>query len=491
MRRREFIERSGVIALGAAALGTADGRRPMAESAGLHAGSPAFLPVRPKPTAAQLRWQREELALFVHFGVNTFTNREWGDGTEDPRIFAPTNLDVRQWARVARGAGFGSIVLTAKHHDGFCLWPSAHTTHSVKSSPWRNGSGDVVGDLARACRAEGLGLGLYLSPWDRHERSYGDSPRYMDYYVAQLEELLTRNGPVNEVWFDGANAEGPNGKRQVYDWPRMHAVVRRLAPEAVMFSDAGPDVRWIGNERGVAGETCWSTIDPAAVPYAGYDAPNVGETLQRGHPDGSVWRPGETDVSIRPGWFWHPAEDSKVRSADNLMDLYFTSVGRNSKLLLNVPPTTTGQLHANDVASLAAFGARRRAVFSRDALRGARVAAGGEVARRLVDEDSERWWGALPGASQASAEFTLERPARVNIVRLAEPIATGQVVEGFTVEVGAAGAWTTVARGTTVGYARLARFPSLRAERVRVSVESSLEAPRLAQLSLFLDEQAE
>ena len=492
MRRREFIQHSGVFALGATALGMADGRWQMAESTGALLARPAArLPARPTPSPAQLRWQREELALFVHFGVNTFTDREWGDGTEDPRIFAPTNLDVGQWARVARRNGFGSIVLTAKHHDGFCLWPSAHTTHSVKSSPWRNGLGDVVGDLSRACRAEGLGLGLYLSPWDRHEPSYGDSPRYMDYYLAQLEELLTRYGTVNEAWFDGANAEGPNGKRQVYDWARMHAAVRRLAPDAVMFSDAGPDVRWIGNERGVAGETCWSTIDPAAVPYAGYDAPGVGEVLQRGHPHGSVWRPGETDVSIRPGWFWHPAEDARVRTVDNLMDLYFTSVGRNSKLLLNVPPTTSGQLGANDVAALDAFGARRREVFARDVMRGARVVAGGDRARHLVDGDPETWWGAQTGASSATAEFTLGPPARVNVVRLAEPITIGQVVEGFTVEVGTAGSWTTVARGTTVGYARLARFPGLRAERVRVTVESSLEVPRLSQLSLFLDEQAE
>ncbi|MBC7893909.1 MAG: alpha-L-fucosidase [Cytophagaceae bacterium] len=445
---------------------------------------------RPVPSPAQLRWQREELALFVHFGVNTFTDREWGDGSENPRIFAPTNFDAAQWARVARAAGFGSIVLTAKHHDGFCLWPTALTTHSVKSSPWRDGSGDVVGELARACRAEGLGLGVYLSPWDRHEPRYGDSPRYMDYYVAQLEELLTRYGRVIEVWFDGANGEGPNGKRQVYDWDRMHATVRRFAPDAVMFSDAGPDVRWIGNERGVAGETCWSTIDPAAVPYAGYDAPGVGETLQRGHPHGSVWRPGETDVSIRPGWFWHPAEDDKVRSVDNLMELYFTSVGRNSKLLLNVPPTTAGLLHANDVAALEGFGRRRRDLLASDALRGARVVAGGATARRLLDTNPDTWWGPAAGTARGTVEVVLARPARANVVRLSEPITIGQVVEGFIVEIGAEGAWTTVARGTTVGYARLARFPALRAERVRVTVESSLDAPRLSQLSLFLDDAA-
>ncbi|MBI3792078.1 MAG: alpha-L-fucosidase, partial [Gemmatimonadetes bacterium] len=237
---------------------------------------------RPVPSATQLAWQREELAMFLHFGVNTFTDREWGEGRESPALFAPDAFDARAITRAAKAAGFGTCILTAKHHDGFCLWPSATTAHSVASSPWRDGRGDVVRELADACRAGGLGLGVYLSPWDRHEPTYGDSPAYMRVYLAQLEELLTRYGAVREVWFDGANGEGPNGRKQVYDWPAIHATVRRLQPSAVIFSDAGPDVRWIGNENGVAGETCWSTIDPAAVPYAGYDAPGVGERLQRG-----------------------------------------------------------------------------------------------------------------------------------------------------------------------------------------------------------------
>jgi len=230
-------------------------------------------PRRPVPTAAQLRWQREETALFIHFGINTFTNREWGDGTENPSLFDPSAFDARQWARAARAAGAGSMVLTAKHHDGFCLWPTETTRHSVAASPWRGGAGDVVREFVDACRAEGLGAGLYLSPWDRHEPSYGEGIRYNDFYDAQLTELLTRYGRLVEVWFDGANGEGPNGKRQSYDWPRIHRGVRQLQPHAVIFSDAGPDVRWIGNERGVAGETCWSTMDPAAVPYAATTRP--------------------------------------------------------------------------------------------------------------------------------------------------------------------------------------------------------------------------
>ena len=297
--RRHFL-RTATTAM--AALGAARAARwSDAPTVQLRPPGASRLAVRPVPSPAQLRWQREELALFLHFGINTFLDREWGDGTESPRLFNPGALDARAWARDAKSAGFRSLVLTAKHHDGFCLWPSATTTHSVRSSPWRGGHGDLMRELADACRLEGLGLGVYLSPWDRHEPRYGDSPAYMRVYLAQLEELLTRYGAINEVWFDGANGEGPNGRKQQYDWPSIHSLVRRLQPGAVIFSDAGPDVRWIGNESGVAGETCWSTIDPAAVPYAGYDAPGVGDLLQRGAPDGRVWRPGESDVSIRPG----------------------------------------------------------------------------------------------------------------------------------------------------------------------------------------------
>jgi len=418
-------------------------------------------PARPVPTPAQLRWQREEVAIFVHFTVNTFTGREWGDGTESPALFAPSALDPRSWARAARAAGARAMVLTAKHHDGFCLWPTRTTGHSVRASPWRGGAGDVVREFVDACRAEGLGAGLYLSPWDRHEPSYGDTPRYNDFYAAQLRELLTGYGPIGEVWFDGANGEGPNGKRQVYDWPRIHRIVRDLQPDAVIFSDAGPDVRWIGNEKGVAGETCWSTIDPAAVPYPGYDAPGVGEILQRGDPHGSVWRPGETDVSIRPGWFWRAEEDAQVRSVDNLLDLYFTSVGRNSKLLLNVPPTRTGRFHSTDAARLEAFGARLRAMRDTDAASGARVSRSGGMVEL-----------ALPG------------PVTFDVVSLQEDIGRGQVVERYRVEAMAGGAWSTISRGTTIGYRKLDRVTPLAASRVRLVVESSLDTPQIARVSL-------
>ncbi|MCC7054507.1 MAG: alpha-L-fucosidase [Gemmatimonadaceae bacterium] len=414
---------------------------------------------RPRPSRAQLAWQRDELAMFVHFGVNTFTDREWGDGSEHPSIFQPTALDARQWARTAKMAGFKAMILTAKHHDGFCLWPTKTTTHSVASSPWRGGRGDVVREFVDACRAEGLRPGLYLSPWDRHEPRYGDSPAYNDVYVAQLTELLTQYGRIHEVWFDGANAEGPNGRRQVYDWPRTWATVRTLQPDAVMFSDAGPDVRWIGNERGAAGTTNWSTVDPRIVTVPGMSGDEVMRSLQDGDRDGTVWRPGETDVSIRPGWFHHPAEDAKVRTADDLVQLYFTSVGRNSKLLLNVPPGRDGRFHATDVANLLAMRAQLDAMFARDLTRGG----------------LRRWRSDIAG--RGTAEVTLPVPARVGIIDLREDIAQGQRVAQYTLDVHDGSAWRELQRGTTIGYRRLARVEAGVVHRVRVRVDDALEPP--------------
>jgi alpha-L-fucosidase len=417
------------------------------------------LAARPTPTAAQLAWQRDELAMFLHFGVNTFTDREWGDGGEDPAVFAPSRLDAWQWARAAREAGFRAMVLTAKHHDGFCLWPTATTRHSVASSPWRGGQGDVVRDFVDACRAEGLGAGLYLSPWDRNAPVYGDSPRYNDFYIDQLTELLTRYGPIGEVWFDGANGEGPNGRRQVYDWPRIWRAVRRLQPEAVIFSDAGPDVRWIGNERGVAGETNWSTVDPDVVPVPGATGPRVMDMLQHGDPEGTVWRPGETDVSIRPGWFYHPAEDAEVRTVDDLVGLYFTSVGRNSKLLLNVPPTREGLLHDVDVARITGMHRALGATFATDLAAGART----------------RWRES--GPDTAVAEVELARPSRISIVDLREDITAGQRVADYRVEAETSGGWRTLSEGTTIGYRKLDRVEPTLASRVRISILHSVDRP--------------
>ena len=428
----------------------------------------------PVPSPSQLAWQRDELALFLHFGVNTFTDREWGDGTEDPAIFAPSALDARRWARSARAAGFRAIVLTAKHHDGFCLWPSRTTTHSVARSPWRGGNGDLVREFVDACRAEGLKPGLYCSPWDRNAPAYGDSPRYNDMYMAQLTELLTSYGPIHEVWFDGANGEGPNGKRQVYDWPRTFGLVKRLQPQSVIFSDAGPDIRWIGNEIGSAGDTNWSTMNPAAVPYPGASGPGIIEALQQGDPAGTVWRPGETDVSIRPGWFYHPAEDAKVRTVENLVQLYFTSVGRNSKLLLNVPPTREGLLHDTDVARLRGMRASLDTLFAADLAKGRRLRTSGA------------------GAGVTLFEVDLGRSVPVGIVSLREDITRGQAVSRYDVtgsdgvrEFSLGGPWRSLSRGTTIGYRKLDRFPPAQVRQVRVIVQESLRPVRNLTLELY------
>jgi alpha-L-fucosidase len=390
------------------------------------------------PTRAQLEWQRDELALFLHFGVNTFTDREWGDGTESPSIFAPGRLDARQWAGAARSAGFRALILTAKHHDGFCLWPTRTTRHSVAASGWRGGQGDVVREFVDACRAEDLRAGVYCSPWDRHEPSYGDSPRYNDLFCDQLTELLTGYGPIHEVWFDGANGEGPNGRKQEYDWPRYWSLVRRLQPGAVIFSDAGPDVRWIGNERGVAGATNWSTVDPAVVPFPGATGDAVMKMLQEGHPAGTVWRPGETDVSIRPGWFYHPAEDGRVKSVDELAEIYLTSVGRNSKLLLNVPPTRDGLLHDVDVERLRGLRARLDAMF------------GNPVRLPAI-----RW--TRTGAESAVARIDLGRSRAPALAELREDVSRGQFIASFALTA-LDGESRLLAEGTTVGYRRLARI---------------------------------
>jgi alpha-L-fucosidase len=394
-----------------------------------------------------------ELTLFAHFGMNTFSGSEWGDGKESPQRFNPTRFDAAQWAAVAKDAGFGMIVLTAKHHDGFCLWPSGQTGHSVRSSPWRDGRGDVVKDVSDACRAAGLRFGVYLSPWDRNCPAYGDSPRYNALYLAQLRELLTNYGPIAEVWFDGACGEGPDGRRQTYDWAAYHALVRALQPDAVMFSDAGPDVRWIGNERGLAGDPCWAMVDTAHIKGIGSDDPGHIAQLQHGSETGDVWRPGECDVSIRPGWFWHPHEDAQLKTVAALMEIYLASVGRGCNLLLNVPPTTEGLIADADAARLREFRAARERVF------GAALEA-----NRTARPD-----GAI--------ELKLDRPSRVRAISIREPIELGQRIRSFRVEAfdpGGSGPTDVLCRGTTVGHRRLIVLETPRdVSAVRLVIESS------------------
>jgi alpha-L-fucosidase len=320
-----------------------------------------------------------------------------------------------------------------------------------------------------ACRAEQLQPGLYLSPWDRHEPRYGDSPSYNDFYCDQLTELLTRYGKIHEVWFDGANGEGPNGKKQTYDWPRVWALVRKLQPGAVMFSDAGPDIRWIGNERGVAGDPNWATVDPAVVSFPGASGPGVTEMLQHGDPNGSVWRPGESDVSIRPGWFYHPADDEKVRSIDNLVDLFFSSVGRNSKLLLNVPPTREGLLHDTDVSRLAGMRAALDRLFAHDAAAGRRVT----------------WRTA--GPRSASATIDLGRDVTVSIADLREDIAHGQVVARYALDGRASPdeGWRPLSRGTTIGSRKLDRVARAAIRYARLRIDDAIAWPQRVVIRLF------
>ena len=421
---------------------------------------------QPKPTPRQLAWQQLETTAFLHFTVNTFTDKEWGDGTESPAIFNPTKLDARQWVRHLRDAGFKMAIITAKHHDGFCLWPSRLTEHSVKNSPWKDGKGDVVGEVAAACREYGLKFGVYLSPWDRHEPRYGTAS-YNDFYKAQLRELLTNYGEVSEVWFDGA--KGENAKNMTYDFEGYWAIVRELQPNAVMFSDVGPDVRWVGNEAGNAGETCWSTINTEGM------APGVADAkyLNRGDPTGPRWIPAETDVSIRPGWFYHPAENDNVRTGKNIVDLYYQSVGRNSLLLLNVPPNREGLLSEPDVASLRDFRRILTETFQTNL-----------VAKnpKLTDGDLNT---TITLAANQPIIINLGSAAPFDRILIQENIANGQRVASGHVDYWTGTTWQRLQPFTTVGYKRLLRFPAVTASRIRITFSNISGPVQLAEVGAY------
>ena len=419
-------------------------------------------PYGPVPSEAQLRWQEMEYNMFVHFGPNTFTGLEWGQGNEAEDIFPPTALDCRQWAATAKAAGMKGIIITAKHHDGFCLWPNPESLHTVAQSSWRGGQGDVLKDLSEACREYGLKFGVYISPWDRNDPAYG-SPAYNEKYIRTLQSVHDgRYGPVFEQWFDGACGEGPNGKRQEYDWPAFHEAVWALSPNAILFSDVGPGCRWMGNERGVAGETNWSRLDVAGfTPGAG--APPR-DTLARGNVFGKQWIPGEIDVSIRPGWFWRESENAQVKSVEQLADIWLTSVGRNALLLLNVPPDTRGRIHEIDSTRLMEFRAWREKVL------GVNLAADAGIRKR---------------ARGSIWEMTLPQARTVNYVQLQEEIALGQRISGFRVESEDAGGWRTVAEGTTIGYKRILPVATVTARKVRVTITASLARPVLKDIALY------
>jgi alpha-L-fucosidase len=422
----------------------------------------------PKPTARQLAWQKMETNAFLHFTVNTYTDKEWGDGTESPAIFNPTKFDADKIVRQLKEAGFKMAILTAKHHDGFCLWPSKYTEHSVRNSPWRGGKGDVVKEMADACRRQGLKFGVYLSPWDRHEPSYG-TDAYNQHYKAQLRELLTNYGEISEVWFDGA--KGENAKDMKYDFDGYWSMVRQLQPKAVLFSDAGPDVRWVGNESGNAGETCWSTINTEGM------APGVADAkyLNTGDPDGKRWIPAETDVSIRPGWFYHPAEDAKVRSPKDLVNLYYQSVGRNSLLLLNIPPNRDGLLPAKDVANLINFRSILKETFSRNL---SKQAAG----KALADGALHSFITLKEGEAK---EINFGKPQTFDRVLLQENIANGQMVKTARLEQWQNGEWKEVTSFTTIGYKRLLRFPVILTSKLRLTITNAKGPVQLAEFGVY------
>lgn len=439
-------------------------------------------PALPIPTARQLAWHRHETYAFVHFGPNTFSGKEWGEGREDPKTFAPTAMDVDQWVRAFKAGGMKMVIITAKHHDGFCLWPSRYSTHTVAQTEHKR---DVVKELADACRKHGLKLGVYLSPWDRNHPTYG-TDEYNTVFVNMLEEVLTKYGKVHEVWFDGANGEGPNGKRQVYDWPRFIETVRKHQPDACIFSDAGPDVRWVGNEAGHSAPTCWAMVKKDRyVPGTPYY-----KELTEGAEDGELYIPAEADVSIRPGWFYHADQDSKVKSRDTLVDLYFRSVGQNASFLLNVPPDRRGLLHENDVASLAAFGKFLEGLYQRDFARRAKVVSDvsrgrGFEAAKIVDGDDNTYWAAPDGVLGGTLELQFA-PQTFDVVMLQEVMSLGQRVKRFRVEARVDGGWKEIASGTTVGWKRLLRLAKpVTATALRVRIEDSRACPTLHTVGLL------
>ncbi|MHC1765544.1 MAG: alpha-L-fucosidase [Verrucomicrobiia bacterium] len=475
-----------------------------------------------RPSQRQIDWQRLEFIAFVHFGPNTFTDREWGTGQQDPAVFNPTALDCRQWVRVMKDAGMTQVILTAKHHDGYCLWPSRFTEHSVKNSPWRGGKGDVVRELADACREAGLKLGIYLSPADLNaiERGvYGKTeakPRviptpvegwtpksdyrregvwdeYNTYFMNQLFELLTEYGEISEVWFDGANPKPGTGQRYAYsDW---YALIRRLQPGAVIFGK-GPDVRWCGNEAGHGRESEWSVV-PLPVPAEQFDwgdmtAADIGSLEKlRGAPY-LHWYPSEVDVSIRPGWFWHGKENDRVKSLAKLKEIYFASVGNNAVLLLNIPPDRRGLIHENDAARLRELGSWLRTTVARNLATGAQAKASHTrqpaaefPASHTVDGDLESYWSTEDWQNTAELTFQLPRNERFSIAMIQEQIRQGQRISNVAFDAWLDNEWRELGRGTTVGHKRLLHFEPVETDRVRLRILDSRVCPTVSEFGLF------
>jgi alpha-L-fucosidase len=457
------------------------------------------VPYGPVPSARQLLWHDLEFYGFIHFTINTFTDKEWGYGDEDPALFNPSDFDANQIVRVANAAGMKGLILTAKHHDGFCLWPSKFTEHSVKQSPWRNGQGDVVRELSDACRRYRLKFGIYLSPWDRNRPDYGQAS-YIAYFRNQLRELLTNYGPIFELFLDGANGGdgfygGAREMRRIdretyYDWPSTWQMVRELQPGACLFSDAGPDVRWVGNERGLAGETCWATLNSRDFVPGRADE----RRLNLGDRPGANWVPAECDVSIRPGWFYHPQEDAQVRTPPNLVDIYYASVGRGASMLLNLPPDRRGRINENDEASLREFRRILDATFANDLAREAAATAsnvrGGDrrfSPEHVIDHRRDTYWSTDDEVHTPELVLELKRGVTFNVVRLREYLPLGQRVEAFALDVWRDGRWIEFGKGTSIGNCRLLRQEPVTTARVRLRILQAAACPAISELGLFLE----
>lgn len=416
---------------------------------------------QPKPTAVQLQWHDMEFYLFMHFGPNTFTDKEWGEGNEREEIFNPTNLDCEQWCRIAKASGAKGIIITAKHHDGFCLWPSKFSKHTVRESKWKNGKGDVLKELSLACKKHGLKFGVYISPWDRNHPDYG-TEKYNDVFVNMMKEIFTNYGPIWELWWDGANGEGPNGKKQVYDWHRFEQTVRELSPNTIVFSDVGPDIRWCGNEDGVAGKTNWNTLDTVGFKRGAGSPPQ--DTLNAGNVNGRNWIPAECDVSIRPGWFYHKEQDGKVKTPEQLFDLYLKSVGRGANLLLNVPADRRGLIHKNDSTALIGFRKLKESNLGNNKARNAQgylfTHGGSRKVPYLNDGNSDKGIQNMDRAHDQTYFLEFEKEERINCIILREGVAKGQYCDSF--EIVLTNNKDEVLRkiaGTTIGNKRIITFP--------------------------------
>lgn len=449
------------------------------------------------PSDNLVAYQQMELIGFIHFTVNTFTDKEWGYGDEKPAIFNPSELNVEQWVETAKAAGMKELILTAKHHDGFCLWPSQYTEHSVKNSPYKNGNGDIVKEFVEACKKHGLKAGLYLSPWDRNHKDYG-KPEYLIYYQNQLRELLRQYGDINEIWFDGANGGdgyygGANEIRKIdgktyYNWPNVFSLVKELQPDIKIFSDAGPDVHWIGNENGFAGSTFWSTISDDNLVIGTSET----EYLNSGDPHGNSWIVGQCDVSIRPGWFYHQTEDSLVKTPQNLIDIYYKSIGRNAVLLLNLPPDKRGLIHENDVKVLKEFRTILNETFKVNL---AKTATATATTYRLkhekfapanvLDANGDTYWATDDTVSSSELTVQLNEAKEFDRILLQEPIKYGQRISEFEVEVMAKTKWKTIFTGTTIGYKKLLRIDPVKTSKIRLRILKANNTIAISNFAVF------